>query len=229
MLGDDDEYTGAHSQGVVAFSMQIADELRLPEDERRLVEFGAMLHDIGKIRTPKEILHKQGPLTDAEWSIMREHTVAGQEMLDRVGGTLQAVGRVVRASHEHYDGSGYPDGLAGEAIPRAARIVSVADAHSAMTTDRSDRAAMSDVGGDRAAPRRGGHAVRPRRRRRGAEDAGARARPGLSCARPCAQGACATCVCMRWSAAALLCWLIRRRRSMSEADAPPCWLRIDMQ
>jgi putative nucleotidyltransferase with HDIG domain len=143
VLSDDDEYTGSHSQGVVAFAIQVADSLNLGEHERRLVEFGAMLHDIGKIRTPKEILHKTGPLTDAEWTIMREHTIEGQRMLDRVGGTLQEVGWIVRSSHEHYDGSGYPDGLAGEAIPRAARIVAVADAHSAMTTDRTYRRAMS--------------------------------------------------------------------------------------
>lgn len=142
VLSDDDEYTGAHSEGVVAFAIDIADDLRLGEHERRLVEFGAMLHDIGKIRTPKEILHKPGPLTDAEWTVMREHTIEGQRMLDRIGGTLQEVGWIVRSSHEHYDGSGYPDGLAGEAIPRAARIVAVADAHSAMTTDRTYRRAM---------------------------------------------------------------------------------------
>ena len=142
VLSDEDEYTGAHSQGVVAFAVRIADELRIGEDERRLVEFGAMLHDIGKITTPKEILHKPGPLTHDEWSIMRDHTIAGQRMLDRVGGTLHDVGRIVRASHESYDGNGYPDGLAGAAIPLPARIVAVADAHSAMTTERPYRAAL---------------------------------------------------------------------------------------
>lgn len=142
VLSDEDEYTGAHSQGVVEFAVRIADELRIDEDERRLVEFAAMLHDIGKITTPKEILHKPGPLTDDEWSIMRDHTIAGQRMLDRVGGKLHHVGQVVRASHERYDGSGYPDGLAGADIPLAARIVSVADAYSAMTTLRPYRPAL---------------------------------------------------------------------------------------
>jgi putative nucleotidyltransferase with HDIG domain len=141
LIGEDDEYTGAHSQGVVSLSVAIADELGLGEDQRRLVEFGALLHDVGKIGVPKEIVNKPGPLSDDEWDVMRRHTITGQRMLDRVGGALQDVGHVVRASHERWDGSGYPDGLAGEEIPLAARIVCAADAFSAMTTDRPYRAA----------------------------------------------------------------------------------------
>jgi putative nucleotidyltransferase with HDIG domain len=143
VLSSDDEYTGAHSQGVVELSLVIADELHVDEEERRLVEFGAMLHDIGKITTPDEILNKPGPLDAEEWVVMREHTLAGQRLLDRVGGTLHEVGLVVRSSHERYDGGGYPDGLAGEQIPLAARIVAVADAYSAMTTRRSYRDALA--------------------------------------------------------------------------------------
>jgi len=143
LLGDvltsDDEYTGVHSRGVVEVALIIADELGVDEDQRRLVEFGAMLHDIGKITTPDDILNKPGPLDEEEWDVMREHTLAGQRLLDRVGGALHDVGLVVRSSHEHYDGSGYPDGLAGSEIPLAARIVAVADAYSAMTTRRSYR------------------------------------------------------------------------------------------
>ena len=146
LLGDvltsDDEYTGVHSQGVVELALVIADELRVDNEQRRLVEFGAMLHDIGKITTPDDILNKPGPLDEEEWSVMRDHTVAGQRLLDRVGGTLHEVGLVVRASHERYDGSGYPDGLSGAEIPLAARIVAVADAYSAMTTRRSYREAL---------------------------------------------------------------------------------------
>jgi putative nucleotidyltransferase with HDIG domain len=146
LLGDvltsDDEYTGTHSQSVVELALTIADELGVDEDQRRLVEFGAMLHDIGKITTPDDILNKPGPLDDEEWDVMRDHTVAGQRLLDRVGGTLHDVGLVVRSSHERYDGSGYPDGLAGAEIPLAARIVAVADAYSAMTTRRSYRDAL---------------------------------------------------------------------------------------
>src|SRR5205085_1736535 len=113
------------------------------DEQRRLIEFGAMLHDIGKITTPDDILNKPGPLDEAEWDVMRDHTLAGQRLLDRVGGTLHEVGLVVRSSHERYDGSGYPDGLAGEQIPLAARIVAVADAYSAMTTRRTYRDALS--------------------------------------------------------------------------------------
>jgi putative nucleotidyltransferase with HDIG domain len=144
VLSDDDEYTGMHTANVVEFALQIADEQGVDDEQRRLVELGAMLHDVGKIATPKEIINKPGPLTDEEWLIMRRHTVAGQQMLDRVGGVLADVGRVVRSSHEHYDGSGYPDGLSGEDIPRAARIVAVAHAFSAMTTSRSYRAALPE-------------------------------------------------------------------------------------
>ena len=90
---------------------------------RRETELGALLHDIGKIHIPDSIINKPGPLDDEEWAIMKTHTIEGQRMLDRVGGLLGSVGVVVRASHEHFDGRGYPDGLAGEEIPLAARIV----------------------------------------------------------------------------------------------------------
>jgi HD domain len=141
LIGEDDEYTGAHSQGVVSLSVAIADELGLDDRQRRLVEFGALLHDVGKIGVPKEIVNKPAALNDDEWDVMRRHTIAGQRMLDRVGGALKDVGEVVRASHERWDGTGYPDGLAGDEIPIAARIVCAADAFSAMTTDRPYRAA----------------------------------------------------------------------------------------
>jgi putative nucleotidyltransferase with HDIG domain len=143
LIGDDDEYTGAHSKGVVGLSIAIADELEVGPEERYLVEFGALLHDVGKIAIPKAIINKPGELDDAEWAIMKTHTIEGQRMLDQVGGSLQGVGLVVRASHEAWDGGGYPDGLVAEQIPLAARIVACADAFSAMTTNRSYRAAMS--------------------------------------------------------------------------------------
>jgi putative nucleotidyltransferase with HDIG domain len=143
VISDDDEYTGEHSYGVIALALQIADEMGLDEDERRLVEFGALLHDVGKIAVPKTIINKAGPLDDEEWAIMKQHTVYGQQMLDKVGGSMADVGVVVRASHERWDGKGYPDGTAGEAVPLAARIVSVADTFSAITTTRSYRKAQS--------------------------------------------------------------------------------------
>ena len=102
-----------------------------------------MLHDVGKISIPKEILHKPAALTDQEFEIIKHHTIEGQFMLDRVGGLLGRVGEVVRSCHERWDGLGYPDGLAGEEIPVAARIVFACDAYNAMTTDRPYRQAMS--------------------------------------------------------------------------------------
>jgi HD-GYP domain-containing protein (c-di-GMP phosphodiesterase class II) len=147
LLGDvveaDDAYTGSHSRGVVELSLSVADRLGLDSRQRRNVEFAALLHDVGKIAVPKEIVNKPGPLDVEEWEIMRRHTIEGEAMLKRVGGVLADVGRIVRASHEHYDGSGYPDGLAGEEIPIEARIVTCCDAFSAMTTTRSYRKAMS--------------------------------------------------------------------------------------
>ncbi|MEY2515050.1 MAG: hypothetical protein QOJ89_2408 [bacterium] len=139
----DDEYTGEHSYGVIALSLEIADELGLSEDDRRLVEFGALLHDVGKIAVPKSIVNKPGPLDDDEWKIMRQHTVAGQRMLDKVGGSMTDVGAIVRASHERWDGGGYPDGIAGENVPLPARIVSVADTFHAITTTRPYRPAQT--------------------------------------------------------------------------------------
>src|SRR5256885_3061265 len=138
----DDAYTGDHSRGVVELALAVADELELDPRRRSRVEFGALLHDVGKISVPKEIINKPGSLTDEEWEIMRQHTIEGEKLLRRVGGMLAEVGTIVRSSHEHYDGRGYPDGLAGEAIPIEARIVTCCDAYSAMTTDRTYRAAM---------------------------------------------------------------------------------------
>lgn len=142
LLEEADEYTGGdHTRGVVALSLEVADELGLGERERHNVELAALLHDIGKIVIPDTIINKPGPLTDEEWALMKTHTVEGQRMLDRVGGVLREVGLIVRASHERWDGGGYPDGLAGARIPREATVVAAADAYNAMTTDRSYRRA----------------------------------------------------------------------------------------
>jgi hypothetical protein len=143
LIEADHEYTGSHTRSVVSLSLHVADELRLEARERRNVELGALLHDVGKIAIPNEIINKAGPLSPEEWTIVKTHTLEGQRMLDRVGGVLGAVGRVVRASHERWDGDGYPDGLAGDAIPVAACVVSCCDAFNAMTTTRSYRRAMS--------------------------------------------------------------------------------------
>ena len=146
LLGDvveaDDAYTGLHSRDVVELTMQVADQLELSTRDRRDAEFVALLHDVGKVRVPKSIINKPGPLTPEERAVMEQHTVEGERLLLRVGGLLGEVGRIVRSCHERYDGEGYPDGIAGEDIPLIARIVACCDAFNAMTTDRSYRKAM---------------------------------------------------------------------------------------
>jgi HD-GYP domain-containing protein (c-di-GMP phosphodiesterase class II) len=139
----DDFYTGEHSRGVLELSLEVADELGIDPTHRRVVEFASLLHDVGKIRVPKTIITKRGPLDDDEWTIIRRHTIDGEAMLCQVGGALVEVGRIVRASHERYDGQGYPDGLTGEEIPLEARIVTACDSYSAMTTDRPYRPARA--------------------------------------------------------------------------------------
>jgi len=142
VVESDDAYTGEHSRGVVELSLAVADRMGLDPRARVRVEFGALLHDVGKIAVPNEIINKPGPLNHEEWAVMRRHTIEGERMLKPIGGLLAEVGGVVRSSHEHYDGGGYPDGLAGSQIPIEARIVCCCDAFSAMTTDRSYRRAM---------------------------------------------------------------------------------------
>jgi putative nucleotidyltransferase with HDIG domain len=143
LLVADDAYTGGeHSHGVVALALSVGDALGLDGRERRNLEFGALLHDIGKIRVADEIINKPGKLTDAEFAVIKRHPVDGQEMLERVGGVLADVGMIVRHHHERWDGGGYPDGIAGAEIPLAARIICACDAYSAMTTNRSYRPAM---------------------------------------------------------------------------------------
>ncbi|HEY1567904.1 MAG TPA: HD-GYP domain-containing protein [Solirubrobacteraceae bacterium] len=147
LLGDviaaDDGYTGEHSEGVVGLALAVGDALGLDPERRRNLEFGAMLHDVGKIRIPKQIINKPGKLDPHEWEIIKTHPAEGQRMLDRVGGFMLEVGAIVRAHHERWDGGGYPDGLAGEGIPLEARIITCCDSWSAMRTDRPYRRAMS--------------------------------------------------------------------------------------
>jgi putative nucleotidyltransferase with HDIG domain len=145
LLGDvveaDDEYTGSHSRDVVDLVLDVCDALGVDARARRDAEFAALLHDVGKIRIPSEIINKPGKLDAEERAIIETHTVIGEELLRKVGGVLSEVGAIVRSCHERWDGAGYPDGLSGETIPLVARIVCACDAFSAMTTDRSYRAA----------------------------------------------------------------------------------------
>jgi HD-GYP domain-containing protein (c-di-GMP phosphodiesterase class II) len=146
LLGDvveaDDAYTGSHSRDVVELSLAVADELDLGPRERRATELTALLHDVGKIRIPNEIINKPGALSPDERELIETHTIEGERLLARVGGLLGDVGAVVRSCHERWDGAGYPDHLAGEQIPLPARIVMCCDAFNAMTTDRSYRKAL---------------------------------------------------------------------------------------
>jgi HD-GYP domain-containing protein (c-di-GMP phosphodiesterase class II) len=143
VLTASDDYTGGeHSHGVVALSLAVGDELGIDGRDRRNLEFAALLHDVGKINVPDAILNKPGRLTDEEFEIIKRHPGDGQQMLERIGGVLADVGVIVRHHHERWDGRGYPDGIAADAIPLPARIICACDAFSAMTTDRSYRRAM---------------------------------------------------------------------------------------
>jgi putative nucleotidyltransferase with HDIG domain len=146
LLGDvveaDDTYTGEHCKDVVRLALDVARELGLDASRRRNVEFGALLHDVGKIAVPKEIVNKPGKLDEREWEIIKAHTVDGQRMLEQVGGFMGEVGLIVRSHHERWDGGGYPDGLRGQEIPLESRIVACCDSFNAMTTTRSYRKAM---------------------------------------------------------------------------------------
>ncbi len=144
VIGHDDAYTGVHTRQVADLAANVAAELGLKPSQQRKVEFGAMLHDVGKIAISKSIINKPGKLEPHEWEIMETHTLEGQRMLDQIGGLMSEIGMVVRWSHERWDGSGYPDGIAGERIPIESRIVFCCDAFDAMTTDRPYRRAMPE-------------------------------------------------------------------------------------
>jgi hypothetical protein len=136
-----DRYTGRHAQAVVELALAVAEKLGLAGEERRSVGQVALLHDIGKIGVPDAILRKPGPLSDDEWKVMRTHPELGARMVESVVG-LGHLAPAVRAGHERWDGTGYPDGLRGEEIPLASRIVFACDAFHAMTSDRPYRHAL---------------------------------------------------------------------------------------
>jgi response regulator RpfG family c-di-GMP phosphodiesterase len=134
-----DAETHGHSERVVTFSLRLGRELQLDEKQMRALEFGSLLHDIGKIGVPDAILRKPAKLTEEEWVKMREHPLHGQSILRGIE-FLEGAARVVAQHHEKWDGSGYPLGLRGEEIDLNARIFAVADAFDAMTSDRVYRA-----------------------------------------------------------------------------------------
>jgi HD-GYP domain-containing protein (c-di-GMP phosphodiesterase class II) len=142
VLEFEDKYTAQHSRWVVDLVDAVADELGFDRESRQELEFAAMLHDVGKIAVPKELLRKTTALTEPELEVIKRHTIEGQFILDRIGGLLARVGDIVRSCHERWDGGGYPDGLKGDEIPLASRIVFACDAYNAMTTDRPYRKAL---------------------------------------------------------------------------------------
>ena len=131
-----------HSRRVAHLSVEVGDLLALPEDERAVLRIAAELHDVGKLAIPDSILLKAEPLTEDEWEFIRGHTIVGQRIVAATP-ALQNVSQVVRSSHEHWNGGGYPDGLGGDRIPLAARIISVCDAFTAMTAVRRYGARMT--------------------------------------------------------------------------------------
>jgi diguanylate cyclase (GGDEF)-like protein len=131
-----------HVEGVAALSAAVGKRLGLESEELEELVIAAQLHDVGKIAIPDAVLHKSGPLDEAEWTLIRQHPRVGQRILAAVP-ALNGVGAIVRATHERWDGAGYVDGLAGQAIPLAARIIAVCDTFSAMTSDRPYGGAVS--------------------------------------------------------------------------------------
>ncbi len=137
-----DAYTGRHAERVAAYGLRLADVYGLRLADEPQIEFGFLLHDAGKVAVPDAILFKPGPLTNAERLIIEQHPVTGSEIVRDIE-FLGAARDVIRHHHERWDGTGYPDKLAGEAIPISARIFAVADTLDALTTNRPYRRAST--------------------------------------------------------------------------------------
>jgi diguanylate cyclase (GGDEF)-like protein len=130
-----------HLRGVAELSVAVGRELGFAAEQLEELRLAAELHDVGKLAIPDAVLKKPGPLSEQEWTFIRQHTVIGQRILAGAP-ALRRIGEIVRATHERWDGAGYIDGLAREEIPQAARIIAVCDAFGAMTSDRPHRAAI---------------------------------------------------------------------------------------
>jgi putative two-component system response regulator len=137
-----DQYTGKHCQRLAVASVMLGEALGLPSQDLTALYRGGYLHDIGKIGIPDAILFKQGDLTSEEWEVMRSHPVRGEEIC-RPMRSLAPVLPIIRGHHERWDGSGYPDGLAGDEIPLLARILQVSDIYDALTSERPYKTALS--------------------------------------------------------------------------------------
>ncbi len=136
-----DPYTACHSERVTRLAFCLGEAVGLPPDRLRVLEFATLLHDVGKIGVPDATLLKPGALDEADWALMKQHPIRSAQIVNQVG-QLAEVANVVRHHHERIDGKGYPDGLAGEAIPWLSRFIAVADAYEAMTADRGYRRAL---------------------------------------------------------------------------------------
>jgi response regulator RpfG family c-di-GMP phosphodiesterase len=137
-----DAYTGGHAQAIADFAVAVGEQLGVSGRELKAVRMAALLHDVGKIGIPESILNKPGPLTDDEFTVMKRHTVIGADIIAGIPG-MDEVKLLVRASHERWDGRGYPDGLSGNDVPRGSYVIAACDAYHAMTEDRVYRKAMS--------------------------------------------------------------------------------------
>ena len=140
-LDERDGYTARHSGDVAQLACAVGRRLGLEDTDLAEVEIAALLHDVGKVRIPTSVLHKPTALTAREFALMTRHPGWGAELLTPVPG-LEAVASIVRYHHERWDGSGYPDGLSGERIPLASRIIAVCDAYHAMTSRRPYRRSL---------------------------------------------------------------------------------------
>ena len=138
-----DDNTSSHSLNVTKYSMLLGEKLGLDEEKLRALSQGALLHDLGKIGIPDDILKKPGYLDESEFEVIKKHPLLTSDILDTLE-TSDHFAAIARSHHERWDGSGYPDGLNGEDIPLLARIVAIADAWDAMTSNRVYRDAMSE-------------------------------------------------------------------------------------
>ena len=138
-----DPYTKDHSTSVSRYSEALARAINLPEEEVERIKLGALLHDVGKIGIPETVLQKEGPLSDEEWKIMKQHPAIGAEKVLMPNPSLRDLIPIVKYHHERIDGKGYPEGLSNGSIPLAAKIVAIADTYHALTSDRPYRKGMN--------------------------------------------------------------------------------------
>jgi putative nucleotidyltransferase with HDIG domain len=137
-----DHYTQGHSQKVAAYAALIGETMGMSDAEVEEIRLGAVLHDIGKVGIPENILNKNGPLNPEEWETMKAHVNFGAKILDPLT-PLARIREMVLHHHEFFDGSGYPHALAGESIPLGSRIIAIADAYDTITSDRTYKKARS--------------------------------------------------------------------------------------